>query len=221
MNKHAYILFTRVPIPNKVKTRLQSSLSGKEACEVQLRMLRDSFIKFEQLSEQGIDLYLAYSDEGDPTPLISALPESFNSFSQEGQTIGERMDHAIKHVLAIGYEKVILTGSDIPNLTNEIIQTAFEQMQEIVLGPSLDGGYYLIGCTRGIDLSAIFETNISWGKSDVLAATLKRLTGFEVSFVSPLQDIDYPVDLKRIHNELVEGNYYLSDWLEKNRGLLE
>ncbi|MBM7711583.1 TIGR04282 family arsenosugar biosynthesis glycosyltransferase [Enterococcus xiangfangensis] len=221
MNKYAYILFTRVPVPNKVKTRLQSLLSGEEACQVQRQILQDSFTKFGQLSTQGIDLYLAYSDEGDPAELFSAMPESFHAFEQRGKTIGQRMNHALKFVFAKGYEKVVLTGSDIPNLNAHTIQSALDQMQDVVIGPSSDGGYYLIGSRYGIDLTPIFETDIVWGKNEVLKATLQFLTAYDVALLSPLQDIDYPADLKRIYPELRTENSYLLQWLEKNRGVLE
>ncbi|WP_137663972.1 TIGR04282 family arsenosugar biosynthesis glycosyltransferase [Enterococcus hulanensis] len=221
MNKHAYILFTRVPVPNKVKTRLQSLLSGEEACQVQLKILQDSFLKFDCLSNEGIDLYLAYSDEGDPTSLLSILPNSFTAFPQKGQTIGQRMNHAMKYIAAKGYDKVVLTGSDIPNLNSEIIVAAFDQMREVVLGPSPDGGYYLIGCSQEVDLTPIFETDITWGKSEVLNETLARLTGVEVVLLPQLQDIDFPIDLKKIRYELKEENHHFQHWLKENRGLLE
>lgn len=221
MNKQAYILFTRVPVPNKVKTRLQSLLTGEEACQVQQRILQDSFVKFELLSERGIDLYLAYSDEGDPTDLLAALPENFHSFQQQGETIGERMNHAMKTVFEKNYEQVVLTGSDIPNLNTETIQSAFDKMRDIVLGPSPDGGYYLVGCKQSIDLTPIFETKIAWGKSDVLKATLQLLTSFDVTLLASLQDIDYPTDLKMIRYDLKDENQYLRHWLEENRGILE
>lgn len=221
MNKKAYILFTRVPVPNKVKTRLQSLLTGEEACQVQQRILQDSFVKFQPLSEAGVDLYLAYSDEGDPTELLTALPKSFHSFQQHGKTIGERMNHAMKYVLKMGYEQIVLTGSDIPNLNTSTIQAAFNQMRDVVLGPSPDGGYYLVGCTQSIDLTPIFETNIGWGKSEVLKETLRLLTDFDVTLLASLQDIDYPSDLKRIRNDLKEENLYFKHWLEENRGILE
>ena len=221
MNKKAYILFTRVPVPNKVKTRLQSLLTGEEACQVQQRILQDSFVKFQPLSESGVDLYLAYSDEGDPTELLTALTKCFHSFQQHGKTIGERMNHAMKYVLKMGYEQIILTGSDIPNLNTSTIQAAFNQMRDVVLGPSPDGGYYLVGCTQSIDLTPIFETNIGWGKSEVLKETLRLLTDFDVTLLASLQDIDYPSDLKGIRNDLKEENLYFKHWLEENRGILE
>lgn len=221
MNKQAYILFTRVPVPNKVKTRLQSLLTGEEACQVQQRILQDSFVKFQQLREGGVDLYLAYSDEGDPTELLTALPESFHSFQQHGKTIGERMNHAMKTVFEKNYEQVVLTGSDIPNLNTQTIQSAFNQMSDVVLGPSPDGGYYLVGCTRSTDLTPIFEASIGWGKSDVLKETLRLLTDFDVTLLASLQDIDYPTDLKMIRYNLKDENQSLRHWLEENRGILE
>lgn len=221
MNKQAYILFTRVPVPNKVKTRLQSLLSGEEACQVQQRILQDSFVKFQQLREGGVDLYLAYSDEGDPTELLTALPESFQPFQQHGKTIGERMNHAMKTVFEKNYEQVVLTGSDIPNLNTKTIQSAFNQMRDVVLGPSPDGGYYLVGCTRSIDLTPIFEASIGWGKSDVLKETLRLLMDFDVTLLASLQDIDYSTDLKMIRYNLKDENQSLRHWLEENRGILE
>lgn len=221
MNKQAYILFTRVPIPNKVKTRLQSLLSGEEACQIQQRMLQDSFTKFQRLTERGIDLYLAYSDEGDPTELLAVLPESFHAFQQQGRTIGERMNHAMKTVFAKNYEQIVLTGSDIPNLNTETIQLAFAKMRDIVLGPSLDGGYYLVGCRQSVDLTPIFQTKIAWGKRDVLKETLQLLRNFDVYLLPFLQDIDDPADLKKVCFDLKEENQYLRHWLEENRGILE
>ncbi|GAA2909954.1 TIGR04282 family arsenosugar biosynthesis glycosyltransferase [Enterococcus pseudoavium] len=221
MNKSAYILFTRVPVANKVKTRLQSSLSGEEASQVQLRMLQDSFKKFSDLEQYAIDGYLAYSDEGDPTELLQSVPKNFQTFRQQGKTIGERMNHAMQTVFAKGYEKVVLTGSDIPNLNTAIILTAFSELTELVFGPSFDGGYYLVGSTSQIDLKLIFETEIAWGKKKVLQETLQRLSEHEVSLLPPLQDIDYPSDLKRMQENLAEENHYLHHWLIENRGVLE
>lgn len=221
MNKKAYILFTRVPIPNKVKTRLQSLLSGEEACQVQKRLLQDQISKFSSLNREGIDLFVAYSDEGDPSELLIALPGVFQTFGQKGMTIGERMNHAMRTVYAKGYEKVVLTGSDIPNLSSEIICSAFDRMQEVVFGPSPDGGYYLVGAQKSIDLTPIFEADIAWGKKDVLKETLKLLREVDVALLSPLKDIDYPTDLKAIRRDLALENRYLRAWLDENRRLLE
>ncbi|WP_379946834.1 TIGR04282 family arsenosugar biosynthesis glycosyltransferase [Enterococcus devriesei] len=221
MNKQAYILFTRVPVPNKVKTRLQSRLTGTEASQVQLRMLQDSFEKFASLADQGIDLFLAYSDEGSPDSLIQLMPKSFKAFPQKGQTIGERMKQALATVFSLGYQKVILTGSDIPNLTAELIVSAFDQMSEVVLGPSPDGGYYLVGATEKVNVTPIFDAPITWGKSEVLTETLKLLSKYQVALLEPLEDMDHPADLQAIQSQLNQENAYFGDWLKENRGLFQ
>lgn len=221
MNKQAYILFTRVPVPNKVKTRLQSRLTGTEASQVQLRMLQDSFEKFASLADQGIDLFLAYSDEGSPDSLIQLMPKSFKAFPQKGQTIGERMKQALATVFSLGYQKVILTGSDIPNLTAELIVSAFDQMSEVVLGPSPDGGYYLVGATEKVNVAPIFDAPITWGKSEVLTETLKLLSKYQVVLLELLEDMDHPADLQAIQSQLNQENAYFGDWLKENRGLFQ
>lgn len=221
MNKKAYILFTRIPIPNKVKTRLQSRLTGTEASQVQLRMLQDSFKKFVPLADEGIDLFLAYSDEGSPHSLIQLMPTSFKAFPQKGKTIGERMKQALATVFSLGYQKVILTGSDIPNLSAELIVAAFNQMKEVVLGPSPDGGYYLVGVIEKVTIAQIFDAPIAWGKSDVLTETLKQLRNYHVALLEPLEDMDHPADLQAIQSQLNQENTYFGDWLKKNRGLFQ
>lgn len=221
MNKQAYILFTRVPVPNKVKTRLQSRLTGTEASQVQLRMLQDSFEKFASLADQGINLFLAYSDEGSPDSLIQLMPKSFKAFPQKGQTIGERMKQALATVFSLGYQKVILTGSDIPNLTAELIVSAFDQMSEVVLGPSPDGGYYLVGATEKVNVTPIFDAPITWGKSEVLTETLKLLSKYQVALLEPLEDMDHPANLQAIQSQLNQENAYFGDWLKENRGLFQ
>ncbi|MGO2638152.1 MAG: TIGR04282 family arsenosugar biosynthesis glycosyltransferase [Enterococcus viikkiensis] len=221
MNKQAYILFTRVPIPNKVKTRLQSRLTGTKASQAQLRMLQDSFKKFSPLVNQGIDLFLAYSDEGSPDSLIQLMPICFKSFPQKGPTIGERMKQALATVFSLGYQKVVLTGSDIPNLTAELITSAFDQMSEVVLGPSPDGGYYLVGATEIVNLAPIFDAPITWGKSEVLTETLKLLRKYQVALLEPLEDMDHPADLQAIQSQLNQENTNFGDWLKENRGLFQ
>lgn len=221
MNKQAYILFTRVPIPNKVKTRLQSRLTGTKASQAQLRMLQDSFKKFSPLVNQGIDLFLAYSDEGSPDSLIQLMPICFKAFPQKGPTIGERMKQALATVFSLGYQKVVLTGSDIPNLTAELITSAFDQMSEVVLGPSHDGGYYLVGATEIVNLAPIFDAPITWGKSEVLTETLKLLRKYQVALLEPLEDMDHPADLQAIQSQLNQENTNFGDWLKENRGLFQ
>lgn len=219
MTKRAYILFTRIPTPYKTKTRLTKRLSPTEASEVQAFMLADLFTKFQPLIKQGITVFIAYSDEQAPTHFLKQLPAEFQAFPQVGKTLGERMNQAIHTVVQKGYQEVILTGSDIPQLTAQMIETAFDQLEEVVIGPSVDGGYYLIGATAKIDLSPIFSSSVSWGKEDVLKQTLALLgQKKKVAVLPALLDIDEPTDLLRISQEHQLASPSFKRWLAENRG---
>ncbi|MGO3605001.1 MAG: TIGR04282 family arsenosugar biosynthesis glycosyltransferase, partial [Enterococcus malodoratus] len=122
---------------------------------------------------------------------------------------------------SLGYQKVILTGSDIPNLTAELIVSAFDQMSEVVLGPSPDGGYYLVGATEKVNVTPIFDAPITWGKSEVLTETLKLLSKYQVALLEPLEDMDHPANLQAIQSQLNQENAYFGDWLKENRGLFQ
>lgn len=214
----AYILFTRIPAPHKTKTRLTKTLTPQEASHVQAILLRDLFQKLMALPQKGIAVFVAYSDEKSPAEFLAQLPDQFQAFPQVGTTLGERMDQAIQHVFTLGYQKVILTGSDIPQLTANVIESAFEKMTEVVLGPSVDGGYYLIGATKQINLASLFLTDIKWGGADVLQQTLALLgSKTKVTLLPPLLDIDEPQDLQRIISEIQTESPSFKRWLEKNR----
>ncbi|MGX7257132.1 transferase 1, rSAM/selenodomain-associated [Enterococcus hermanniensis] len=201
-----------------MKTRLQTKLTGEEAAQIQLELLKDGFLKFEALKNKGIDLFLAYSDGAKSKSFFEIIPDGFEYFPQLGDTIGDRMDHAMKTIFAKGYEKVVLTGSDIPNLNQKIIQDAFDKMEEVVIGPSCDGGYYLIGSTYSIDLSPIFQTNIGWGKQNVLQETIALIAKRKLYVLPTLKDIDYPEDLVEALKYSEKDNYFFNQWLKENRG---
>ncbi|GAF38260.1 hypothetical protein FC83_GL001784 [Agrilactobacillus composti DSM 18527 = JCM 14202] len=221
MTKQAYILFTRIPTPNKVKTRLQARLSGIEASQVQGDMLQDFFAKFRNFPvQQHIDVFVAYSDEQDPSIFLTTLPRTFKAMPQVGADMGQRMQNVFASVFALGYEAVVLTGSDIPGLEPALITTAFSKLQDVVIGPSPDGGYYLIGCRAGIDLAPMFTSPIAWGQDTVYETTMKLLQQVHIALLKPLQDVDYPKDLVALTPATMQQNRNLGAWLIKNRGKL-
>lgn len=215
MNKQAYILFTRIPTLGKVKTRLAKTIGNQSATEVQAMMLEDLYRRLADLPKAGIDVFIAYSDEQAPAAFLKTIPSDSHSFLQSGKTIGERMWRAMEHVFALGYEQVILTGSDLPELSTELIEQAFKQLKEVVIGPSKDGGYYLIGSCRKIDLRPIFLSDLKWGKNSVLEETLLLLKDYQVSQVAALQDIDEEKDLREVSHKLSKDSQ-LKKWLAKN-----
>jgi len=120
-----------------------------------------------------------------------------------------------------GYERVILIGSDTPHLSNTIINLGFEELKtnDIVLGPSEDGGYYLIGFNKQTFLKNAFE-DIEWSSSKVLKQTLQKLNTKNVHLTQELNDIDTHEDLKDFFEQYHEGyfeNSYTIEFLKESK----
>lgn len=224
MLKQAMIIFTRVPVPGKVKTRLGGRLSQAECAAVQEAMIADLFHKLGPLSRETCDVFVCYSDEQDPTSFLEAVPKAFESFPQIGQMIGQRMNHAFQTLYRRGYQQVVLIGSDIPGVTPQGMRTALNQLNshDLVIGPSVDGGYYLIGANQQ-DLGFLFlEKNFPWGEGSVYQKTLAKLSQEtkSVSHVEVLGDIDYHRDLVRYTESELPDNHRLNRWLYHHQACL-
>ncbi len=159
----AVILFTRIPEPGKVKTRMMPYLSPSECAELQECCIKDSL---EMLREVDVDKFICYEPSGDRN-LLAELCKETNFIVQRGDDIGARMKNGLSDVFDIGYKSVLLMGSDIPEVKSSDITDAFSQLQscDTVIGPSQDGGYYLIGMN---DIKPELFTQSSYGHGKVL-----------------------------------------------------
>jgi rSAM/selenodomain-associated transferase 1 len=121
---------------------------------------------------------------------------------QKGFDLGARMRHAFRKAFRELYDKVVIVGSDLYDLNPTHIEDAFEALDnhDLVIGPSLDGGYYLLGMKELY--SAVFENKV-WGTNSVLKATLNDLKQQNIKLLEPLNDIDTFDDLKA-HPELLK-----------------
>ncbi|MEZ4859093.1 MAG: DUF2064 domain-containing protein [Flavobacteriaceae bacterium] len=132
----------------------------------------------------------------------SGLPYfHFSEKEQIGETFGERYTHAIEHIFSKGYENVITIGNDSPQLTtSHLIETAkfLENGNQLALGPSIDGGYYLMGISKARFNKHLF-LNLPWQTSKIRSSILKVLSLKEedVILFDALQDIDVFADIKR------------------------
>lgn len=215
----ALIIMTRVPIPGQTKTRLMDILSGTECAELHTAFLRDIFITFEQLKDD-VAIYLTYTPEDSLHILDPIIPPYIETFPQSGEDLGDKMRHAIETVLVKGYKKVILMGSDIPDIKAEDIRDAFRIMDDydIVFGPSYDGGYYLVGMKKRND--SLFAINKKWGGKSVLESTIDKGNnqGLSIGLAKKYQDIDTKEDLfafmKRNEqsSEAINTMQYLKAW---------
>ena len=125
---------------------------------------------------------------------------------QIGADLGERMAGALTELLAEGRDAAVLVGSDHPTLPGSRIREAFDALDEadLVIGPSQDGGYYLVGLTE--PLEGFFD-GIPWSTERVLARTIERVRerGVRLALLAPWYDVDEPRDLRflRAHLEAI------------------
>ncbi|BDF72552.1 hypothetical protein CE91St41_35340 [Oscillospiraceae bacterium] len=199
MDKRALILFSRLPVPGRVKTRLMPPLSGAECAALQKAMTLDTA---HTLAALGRDLFLFHSDEGAPA-LLDGLPRGARLFPQSGADLGERMYNAVAAVLAMGYGDCLLLGSDLPFLTAPEVAEAGRVLEgsDVVLCPSPDGGYWLIGMRR--PFPPIFHGQ-RYGTGSVLDDALACCAahGLRAGLGPVRRDLDTPEDLAWFLEEL-------------------
>ena len=192
---NALILMTRIAIPGKTKTRLMDLLTGDECAGLHMAFLKDLTTTFTELKD--IDLFMTYTPKDSLFILENVIPESMESFPQKGEDLGEKMFNAINQVLLKGYKKVVLIGSDIPDLSAKDIQTSFQILEEhdIVLGPTYDGGYYLVGMKTSNE--KIFRIPKKWGGKSVLESTIDigNEQNLTIGLSPKYRDIDTKEDL--------------------------
>ena len=145
------------------------------------------------------DLFVAYAPEPHWEPLREIFPFARDFLEQQGAGLGQRMDNALRWVLAQGYAACVLTGSDLPLLGKAHFEAAFTALEEadLAIGPSRDGGYYLIGMKR--PCTEIFE-NQHYGGATVYEQTCRAAerVGRTIQSTLPCEDVDTPGDLQRL-----------------------
>jgi uncharacterized protein len=202
---NALILMTRIPIPGRTKTRLMKVLSGEECAQIHRCFLMDIFNTLKNIKD-STDVFLTYTPEDSLGIINEMVPEWIASFPQKGEKLGERMKASIDMLLKEGYKKVILIGSDIPDLSSKDIEDAFAVLDsdDIVLGPTVDGGYYLVGMKK--IHKELFSDNLKWGNKSVFEATvdIANKCSLKVGLASKYRDIDDEKDLLNFIERFIE-----------------
>jgi rSAM/selenodomain-associated transferase 1 len=137
----------------------------------------------------------------EPSPFT--IPDVWTIRTQRGSHLGERLENAFRAAFEDGVKRIVVLGSDSPTVPLECINDAFDTLsrQDVVIGPALDGGYYLLGCSRFVP--ELFR-DISWGGPSVLQETDEALirTGRSVTHLITWYDIDRDEDLVRLREEI-------------------
>ena len=203
--KEGLIVFIRNPVLGKVKTRLAKTLGDERAFAIYQQLLAYTH---QLTSKINGDKFLYYSDEVEQNDIWSN--ELFTKKVQQGGDLGERMGNAFIELFKAGYQKLIIIGSDCIELEGAMIEQAFKLLSDhkVVIGPSLDGGYYLMGMNEYIP--ALF-TNKQWGTATVFKDSLYNLqaANINVAQLTILNDIDEEADLPLSWRECPD----VPDWL--------
>jgi uncharacterized protein len=198
----AITIMAKSPRPGQVKTRLTPPLSPVDAAELYRCFLLD---KIEQVGAlAGAIPSVAYTPAEDRS-VFEALAPGFLLLAQRGPDLGARLANSFAHLFAAGHAAAFAIDSDTPTLPNAHLEQAMALIAtpgiDVVLGPSEDGGYYLIGL-RAL-YRELFE-DMPWSTSQVVPETRRRAEakGLKVATLPPWFDIDTPEDLKRLQASL-------------------
>jgi rSAM/selenodomain-associated transferase 1 len=195
--REALVVMARVPSDTRGKSRLTRDLGG-DRLELRRALLLDTL---DAASGADADLFLACEPADSIAEMRGLAGEGARLFPQQGDTLGDRMRNAFRHLFAAGYSTVVMIGSDLPSLPTSHVAQAFQYLRErpdaVVIGPATDGGYYLIGLRR---LCPALFTPVALSAADVLTTTttVAETCGLIVSFVSPWHDVDTVDDLRRV-----------------------
>ncbi len=196
------IIFARNPEIGKTKTRLAAKIGDAAALAIYYKLVNHTQQITAELPCDKAVFYADFVDRED-----SWDNSKYQKHLQSGSDLGERMFNAIEAGLKMGYQNVVLIGTDIYELTSEIIIDAFQklEMHDVVIGPAKDGGYYLIGMKQ--PHRSLFE-NMTWSHSNVFQDTLMRILKADLNLDQTilLNDIDEPADLLGTDLEEVLGN---------------
>ncbi len=195
-SSHRLIVMTRYPEPGKTKTRLIPALGAQGATQLHRYLVEYTLGEAQRLQAQYPTVVAVYFTGGSEQLMQQWLGTVGKYVPQGSGTLGQRMAEAFTQSFDQGFERVVMIGSDCLELKAVLLAQAFEQLsqRDVVLGPAVDGGYYLIGLRRWIQ--ALF-VGIEWGTDQVFAQTIaiaKRLN-LTVACLPQLADIDRPEDL--------------------------
>lgn len=192
------ILFVRSPKRGKVKSRLAAAVGGKTALEVYKGFVLDIV---DTLKRGRYPFRIFCYPRSSEERVVNWLGKDFVYAPQQGSDIGKRMENAFVQSFSMGSKRVVLIGSDIPDLPNSIIDRAFSSLNrsDAVVGPASDGGYYLIGFKRSSFLPDVFH-GIPWSTPSVFRETMGifRRFHYRVHTLPQWDDVDTLDDLRAL-----------------------
>ncbi|MBC2715455.1 MAG: glycosyltransferase [Desulfobacteraceae bacterium] len=196
MRNHAcIIIFAKAPIKGHVKTRLAKNMEGSVVVNLYRQFVLDLLDK---INKTGRPVKIFYDPPGAQPLMVDWLGDQHDFFLQTGPDLGHRMANAFSDVFKQGIGRAILIGTDFPDLPDKILTDALLSLEkhDAVIGPAVDGGYYLIGFCADSFLPSVFK-DMPWGTPDVYQKTMSvfQSSGKKVFRLPEWRDIDDYNDL--------------------------
>jgi rSAM/selenodomain-associated transferase 1 len=190
------VFFVKYPEKGRVKTRLSVDLGEDVAVALYRYFTADLLHTLKRVNAQTC---IYFYPESAKDKFIGWLGPDYPYMPQQGKDLGERMENAFVGILEQGFKKAIIIGSDSPDLPYELINEAFSALQnnDAVIGPTFDGGYYLLGFKRETFLPKVFH-GMRWSTNTVYNGTLSILREYDYSIqvLSKWRDVDTLDDLR-------------------------
>jgi rSAM/selenodomain-associated transferase 1 len=205
MTSNKLIIFVKAPRPGFVKTRLASTIGASEAVRAYRRLVETLLGRLANLTT----VELRYSPDDALREIQPWLRPDWEARPQTLGDLGQRLNSAFAETFGAGSERVVIIGSDCPEVEPADIQKAWTALlaHDVVLGPATDGGYWLIGLRQSQPF--LFQ-DMAWSTAAVMPETLKRIQAARlgVHLLRPLSDIDTEADWSRfLHAGKTNGNH--------------
>jgi len=188
--KNNILLFVKYPNKGEVKTRLAKSIGDSKAVSLYKYFLDEILLTLRGVSAA---IWICYYPEKSAADMVGWLGDNYYYVPQIGQDLGERLQHCFKMSIEKGFQKTIVLASDIPEISEEIINNAFNSLDDndVVIGPSYDGGYYLLGFREQSYVTGIFD-DIVWSTNRVFKETLIKMESYNLKYsvLKKVADID-------------------------------
>jgi len=199
----AVAIMAKAPLPGQVKTRLCPPLSPDEAAGLYRCFLLDKIQQVRALARARPVIAYAPEEAGQ---IFGTMAPDLELLPQRGADLGVRLTGILERLLEAGHDGAVAIDSDTPTLPIHLLQQAVDRLADDpaldgVLGPTEDGGYYLIGLKAP---QPVLFTDMPWSTADVLPETIRRAEGrrLRLAQLRPWYDVDTPEDLDRLRSEL-------------------
>lgn len=202
--KDCILFFVKYPEPGMVKTRIGEMSSPEAAAEFYRIFVEEQFAQLR--AECEADIIVFHSPESAGGDMADWLGPETRYVGQKGKDIGWRMENAFREAFLMGYERAVLVGSDIPGLSCDILAAALEGVDAdtAAIGPTEDGGYYLIGFHRTGFVPEVFR-KMEWSVESVFAETVARL-GAKAKKCAGMPQLDDLDTIEDVEEQVVLGN---------------